>query len=289
MSTEFVENLNVGRRDVLEGGKGGTATLPQQPTHLKCFLGSSSSRPSQKNSSPSQRKEKCTNLNINEGYDRPQCPEQTEKPNNVVISESHRRSEPEPAILKHKMNETHTWDISMDIQPDPPDHMQSDQTTSAEYPRDFLGISLPEQPNKYYFMIRGQRIVLEADSTIQTIMEKLQSYKSRVSLYFEGFQYQLGDFQLRVGKVVPAHSEHLRGIVMEVEYLPISSLDKSRQIMEEFLDIWQETVSKRSLPGHFVHLETNFAEYGLSDHYTSQHTAVQYANVMAQLIATVRN
>ncbi|KAF8401078.1 hypothetical protein HHK36_014381 [Tetracentron sinense] len=138
-------------------------------------------------------------------------------------------------------------------------------------------------------MIRGQQIVLESDSTIQMIMEKLQSYKSWVSLYFEGFQYQLGDFQLKMGKVVPTHSENLRGIVMEVEYLPISSLDKSRQIMEDFLDVWQETVSKRSLPGHFMHIEPNFADYGLSDHYTSQHTAVQYATVMAQLIATVRN
>ncbi|XP_030530141.1 mediator of RNA polymerase II transcription subunit 20a-like isoform X2 [Rhodamnia argentea] len=166
---------------------------------------------------------------------------------------------------------------------------------SPEMPRDFIGMSLPEQPNKYYFTLRSHRIVVESDVSVQNIMEKLQSYKSRVALIFEGFQYQLGDFQLRVGKVVPSHSENLRGIVMEVEYLPISSLEKSRQIMEEFIDIWQEALSKRSLPGHFIHVEPNFSEYGLSDHYTSQHTAVQYATVMAQLIAsaqavsTVRN
>jgi mediator of RNA polymerase II transcription subunit 20 len=76
--------------------------------------------------------------------------------------------------------------------------------------------------------------------------------------------------------------------LLQVEYLPISSVEKARQIMEEFLDIWQEAVSKRSLPGHFMHMEPNFAEYGLTDHYTSQHTAVQYATVMAQLIATVQ-
>ncbi|XP_065623631.1 mediator of RNA polymerase II transcription subunit 20a isoform X2 [Quercus suber] len=150
------------------------------------------------------------------------------------------------------------------------------------------GVSVPEQPNKYYLIIRGQRIVLEADSSIQTIMEKLQSYKTRLALNFDGFQYQLGDFQLRVGKVSPTHSENLRGIFMEVEYLPISSMEKARQIMGEFLEIWQEAVSKRSLPGQFMHIEPNFAEYGLADHYTSQHTAVQYATVMAQLIATVQ-
>lgn len=56
--------------------------------------------------------------------------------------------------------------------------------------------------------------------------------------------------------------------------------------MDEFFEIWQETVSKRSLPGHFMHIEPNFTEFGLLDHYSSQHTAVQYANVMAQLMAT---
>ncbi|XXG54377.1 hypothetical protein AAC387_Pa03g2276 [Persea americana] len=167
--------------------------------------------------------------------------------------------------------------------------MLRDPTALGEYPRDFLGISLQEQPNKYYLIVRGQKIVLEADSSIQMIMEKLQSYKLRVSLNFEGFQYKLGDFKVRVGKVVPSHNETLRGIVMEVEYLPISSLEKSRQIMEEFVDIWQETISRKSLPGHFMHIETNFPEYGLSDHYSSQHTAVQYATVMAQLMATVRS
>ncbi|KAJ0090901.1 hypothetical protein Patl1_13565 [Pistacia atlantica] len=156
--------------------------------------------------------------------------------------------------------------------------MLRDQSLAGEFPRDFLGISVPEQPNKYYFVIRAQRIVMEADSSIQNIMEKLQSYKMRVALNFEGFQYQLGDFQLRVGKVVPTHSENLRGIVMEVEYLPISSIEKSRQIMEEFLEIWKEALSKRSLPGQFMHMEPNFTEYGLPEPYTSQHTAVQYAN-----------
>ncbi|BFG39633.1 hypothetical protein CerSpe_259060 [Prunus speciosa] len=166
--------------------------------------------------------------------------------------------------------------------------MIREQALAGDFPRDFLGIALPEQPNKYYLIIRLQRIVLEADSSIQMIMEKLQSYKSRVSLNFEGFQYQLGDFQLRVGKVLPTHSENLRGIVMEVEYLPISSMEKARQVMEDFMDIWQRALSKRSLPGHFMHMEPNFAEYGLADQYTSQHTAVQYATVMAQLIATVQ-
>ncbi|KAJ1400715.1 Mediator complex, subunit Med20 [Sesbania bispinosa] len=163
-----------------------------------------------------------------------------------------------------------------------------DQSISTDFPRDFLGISLMEQPNKYYFIIRGHKIVLEADSSILTIMEKLQSYKSKVALNFEGVQYKLGDFQLRVIKVVPNQAENLRGILMEIEYLPISSVEKSRPIMEEFIDIWREVLAKKSLPGQFMRAEPNFAEYGLSDNYTWQHTAVQYAAALAQLIASVQ-
>ena len=78
-----------------------------------------------------------------------------------------------------------------------------DPTIPSEFPRDFLGISLLEQPNKYYFIIRGNKIILEADSTILTIMEKLQSYKSKVALNFEGVQYKMGDFQMKVSKLFP--------------------------------------------------------------------------------------
>lgn len=103
-----------------------------------------------------------------------------------------------------------------------------------------------EQPNKYYFIIRSHKIVIEADSSILTIMEKLQSYKSKVTLNFEvfllvscisftygffflffakllvlmvqGAQYKLGDFMVRLIKVVPNQAENLRGILMEVNY-----------------------------------------------------------------------
>ncbi|KAL5728612.1 hypothetical protein ACHQM5_001679 [Ranunculus cassubicifolius] len=160
---------------------------------------------------------------------------------------------------------------------------------SPELPRELVGVALQEQPNKHYFVLRGQRILVEADNMIPVIMEKLQSYRSRGVIHFEGFHYQLGDFLLRIGKVVAPNTDSVRGIIMEMEYLPISSIEKSRQIMEEFLDMWQEAVSKRSLPGRFMHVEPNFAEYSLRDHYTSQHTVVQYAAIINNLLSTGRN
>ncbi|XP_010510672.1 PREDICTED: mediator of RNA polymerase II transcription subunit 20a [Camelina sativa] len=65
-------------------------------------------------------------------------------------------------------------------------------------------------------------------------------------------------------------------------------MEKSRKVMEEFLEIWHEALSKRSLPGKFVNIDLNFGEFGLGDNYTPQHTAVRYALVMAHMIATVQ-
>ncbi|CAN4094525.1 unnamed protein product [Withania somnifera] len=137
--------------------------------------------------------------------------------------------------------------------------MLKDQANASEFPSDFSGISLQEQPNKYYMLIRSQRLIVEAESSILTIMENLQSYKTRVALNFE------------------------------IEYLPISSWETSHQIMGEFFNTWKVALEKRSLPGYFVLIDPKFSEFGLSDQYTSQHTAVQYSNIMAQMIATAQS
>ncbi|KAK4756898.1 hypothetical protein SAY87_007025 [Trapa incisa] len=105
----------------------------------------------------------------------------------------------------------------------------------------------------------------------------------------QGDQYQLGDFQLRVGKVVPGHQETLRGIVMEVGYFPTCSMEKSQQIMDDFTGIWQETLPKRSLLGQYVCTEPNFSELGLVDDFTPQDTAVQYAVFMADQMAAAQS
>ncbi|KAJ1282455.1 hypothetical protein BS78_03G053200 [Paspalum vaginatum] len=158
---------------------------------------------------------------------------------------------------------------------------------SPDVPRELLGVALHERPGLYFSIVRAQHIVLQADAAFPQVMEKLQSYRARVSLNFEGIQYQMGDFCLRIGKCVPNNSETLRGILMEVEYYPLSSIEKSRAIMEDFFEVWQETVAKKSLPGRFIHVETNFSEYHLSDQYSFQHTALQYAACLQPLMAAV--
>uniref|UniRef100_A0A3Q7IFS9 Mediator of RNA polymerase II transcription subunit 20 n=1 Tax=Solanum lycopersicum TaxID=4081 RepID=A0A3Q7IFS9_SOLLC len=121
-----------------------------------------------------------------------------------------------------------------------------------------------------------QRLIVKAESSMQKIMEIIQSYRMKFAVNCE----------VRVGKVVQINSENLREIVIEMDYLLISSWGTSDLIMSEFFEIYKETLGKKSLPGHFVHTEPNFLKFGLSDQYTSQHTVIKYASILAQMTTT---
>ncbi|CAI8615888.1 unnamed protein product [Vicia faba] len=90
-----------------------------------------------------------------------------------------------------------------------------DRSKLVEFPSDAFGLYLIGNPSKYYFVILKHNIVLQADPSILTIMDKLQSYLSNVILHFEGVQYKLGDFQFKLIKVLTRYN-NLRGILVEV-------------------------------------------------------------------------
>jgi hypothetical protein len=46
-------------------------------------------------------------------------------------------------------------------------------------------VSFSEAPDKYYFALRQEHMVVEADATMQAIMEKLQVYRNRLTILFE--------------------------------------------------------------------------------------------------------
>jgi mediator of RNA polymerase II transcription subunit 20 len=159
-----------------------------------------------------------------------------------------------------------------------------DQALPVDCARELLGVTFTEAPDKIFFVLRQEHMVVEADATMQAIMERLQVYRNRLTVLFEGFQYELGDFRVKAGRAVLAPVENLRGIIMEVEYMPVSSLEQSRAAVLEFMELWQEGV----ILGQFVPLELNFTDFSLSDHYCWQHTALQYVSLMAFFLSQQR-
>ncbi|KAH0706656.1 hypothetical protein KY285_011158 [Solanum tuberosum] len=96
-----------------------------------------------------------------------------------------------------------------------------EQANASEFPQNFLGVSLQEQPNKFCMAFSRQRLVVEAEPSIQTIMENLQSY---------------------IMKLI---------VNCEMEYLPFSSWETSNLIMSEFFEIWKENHEKKIITGSF--------------------------------------
>ncbi|KAL2623504.1 hypothetical protein R1flu_003709 [Riccia fluitans] len=114
-------------------------------------------------------------------------------------------------------------------------------------------------------------------------------YRNRLTIFFEGYQYQLGDFQVKAGRAVLAHSENLRGIVLEVEYVPVSSIEQTRILLQEFVELLQEVVAGQNMLGRFIHLEPNYTDYNLPDQYSWQHTALQYITLMVYFMSSTRS
>jgi hypothetical protein len=60
-----------------------------------------------------------------------------------------------------------------------------DQGLPVDCARELLGVTFSEAPEKHYFVLRQEHMVVEADATMQAIMEKLQVYRNRLTILFE--------------------------------------------------------------------------------------------------------
>lgn len=161
---------------------------------------------------------------------------------------------------------------------------QREPVVPVDCARELWGVSFSEVPEKYYFALRQEHMVVEADATMQAIMEKLQVYRNRLTLLFEGFQYELGDFHIKAGRAVLAHTDNLRGVILEVDYKPLSSVEQSRRVVQDFMEAFHKGIST----GQFVPLEPNFSEFSLPDLHSWQHTALQYVTTVALLLQQQR-
>ncbi|GJP36392.1 hypothetical protein CLOM_g20905 [Closterium sp. NIES-68] len=151
--------------------------------------------------------------------------------------------------------------------------------------RELFGVSFADVAGRHLLVLRQEHVVVEAESGVQTLMEKLQLYRHRVSITYEGFEYLLGDFAMRLGRAILSTNEALRGIVVEVEYLPTCSLPRARPLLLDFLALWHDVVAAQGLVGRFVPLDPAFSDYSLGDSFSLQHSALQFVLVSAHLMA----
>lgn len=71
---------------------------------------------------------------------------------------------------------------------------------------------------------------------------------------------------------------------VQVDYKPLSSVEQSRTVVQEFMELWQEGV----VSGQFISLEPNYTEFSLPDQYSWQHTSLQYVTLMTFFLSQQR-
>jgi hypothetical protein len=119
------------------------------------------------------------------------------------------------------------------------------------------------------------------------IFDRTGLYQHRVSLSFEGVDFAVDDFVLRLARITGQNSGFL-GIMLELEYRPVASYELARQALDEFTASVHRAVS--SVPGGFLAVpEPSYAEYGLSAHeHTGRHSALALVRVISMAAAVAR-
>ncbi|CAL5222834.1 g5258 [Coccomyxa viridis] len=135
-------------------------------------------------------------------------------------------------------------------------------------------ITLGEADGSMYLLQREQRRVMQADQAMMDILSKVMPYKARASMRFEGWQYQMGDFTVCIGRATLKPKQEFRGFVVEIHYHPLDDLLMGQAICKEIVEILQ--MGATGLKGSLKQVGADYQEWSLGDTYSLQHLAVQY-------------
>jgi len=81
-------------------------------------------------------------------------------------------------------------------------------------------VNFEENPSQCYLLMRvgDKTTVLEAESEMQSLVDKVKLYAHRQTIEVQGESYQIGDFIVKFGAVLVA--ANTKGYIVDVEYAP---------------------------------------------------------------------
>mmetsp|Transcript_4563 Transcript_4563/g.12722 ORF Transcript_4563/g.12722 Transcript_4563/m.12722 type:complete len:233 (+) Transcript_4563:294-992(+) len=160
-------------------------------------------------------------------------------------------------------------------------------------------VMFSEMPNRQYLLLRQERQVMEADKSVKGLLDKLGLHALKHVLEFEGSTYIAGDFSVKLGRA-STPSKDFKGIVVEIEYMPISNLVIALPILNEFITVLQQAIATHQAEllargpadercrGQLEKVTAPYAEYSLPPQFSFLHAAAQYVAVCSALLATPR-
>jgi len=143
--------------------------------------------------------------------------------------------------------------------------------------KEMLVMHTSQEPNKRYFFLREERILLEADTAMFAVLDKTQLYQHKLSFVVDGHGYPLGDFTVFLAKAT-SHTGNFVGVVLEVEYHPVGNLEAAGPVLTHFSDMLQHSTDK--LSGKFVAVDDNFADRDWGPAFSGKHGALQHLNLV---------
>jgi len=159
------------------------------------------------------------------------------------------------------------------------------------------------EPQKRYFLLRHEHVILEADTTMMAVLEKSELYKHKLSCTVEGTALLLGDYSARVAQATLLNGK-FAGIVLEVEYLPVDDVLAAEPMLTAFCHTLhlglaglngaaKETTDGLKGPdegptgpfgGTFVPIKHVYDTFGLSNQHTGKHSTLQYLYLVSALL-----
>jgi len=102
---------------------------------------------------------------------------------------------------------------------------------------------------------------------------------ARRGIRFEGIKFAIGDFILSCAQAMGVGGgKQFLGVVLEVEYLPLPSSTVATPVLDEFVSMLSGYLrDMEGCPeGRLLKMTFPHQQFGLSDDFTDQHSAVQY-------------
>ncbi|GFR45709.1 hypothetical protein Agub_g7118 [Astrephomene gubernaculifera] len=169
--------------------------------------------------------------------------------------------------------------------------------------KDMWAVSFRDSPDQVYLLVRPEHKAIECDATIMRLLEKKLEYGKQMTIRLEGLTYSKGDFLLRLITATQAihSSQALLGHCLEVEYVPLSSMQAAEGCMADFVELLRQHLLASGALGGLETLgggggrlgaqlelvKPSYDKYGLTGlPYGRTHAAVAYGDLVVAMLNT---
>lgn len=125
------------------------------------------------------------------------------------------------------------------------------------------------------FVVHGRSVLRTGPGAVR-LMSTMARFQTRLTKRFEGADYIVGDFAIRVGTVSVGSHVQPNLLVVELEYMPCAQAGGADRLFEELLSSLLPSSGQLPAAGKVRLGHVPYADYGLSAVASLEHAALEY-------------